>query len=415
MGAAIQSETAAAEPDPTGLEAGELRIRPELTTLDTVLGVPAPDHQPMPTRRSSLGLSQLISVSGWRLRKQAALQAQLEDAEARCLQLEEALPGRIAAVRREVDTAHAANVEALEAQAAEQLEATRRDAETALAILATELETRAVAQVEAAVSSAQDAAERVAADVARQHDAALTALQAQLEDTEAGRVRLEADFPTRVAAVRHEADTALAARETELRAEASTQLAAAERVAADVARQHDAALAATRAQLEDVEARRAQLEDDLPMRVAAVRQEADTLHTAQVAALKAQAAAQLEAGVRAAQAEAAQTLVETVQQHDAVLAAVRTQLDDTEAGRVRLEADLPVRVAAVRQEADAAHAAQVAALAAQAGAQLELTRRDAEAALAILATELETQAAAQVAAEVGAARADAGRVAAEVA
>ena len=307
MGAAIQSETAAAEPDPTGLESeisdvmpeGELRIRPELATLDTVLGLPAPDHQPMLTRRSSLGLSQFISVAGWRLRKQAALQAQLEDAEARCLQLEEALPGRIAAVRREADTAHAAYVAALEAQAADQLEATRRDAETALAILATELETQAVTQVDGAVSAAQDDAERVAAEVARQHDAALAAARAQLEDTEARRAQLEKDLPARVDAVRQEADTvhaaqiaaarrdaetALAAKETELRAEASTQVAAAERAAAEVARQHDAALAAARAQLEDVEARRVQLEADLPVRVAAVRQEADTLHTAQVAA-----------------------------------------------------------------------------------------------------------------------------------
>ena len=304
MGAAIQSETAAAEPDPTGLEseisdvmpAGELRIRPELTTLDTVLGVPAPDHQPMPTRRSSLSLSQLISVSGWRLRKQAALQAQLEDAEARCLQLEEALPGRIAAVRREVDTAHAASVEALEAQAAEQLEATRRDAETALAILATELETRAVTQVEAVVGAARADAGRVAAEVAQRHDTELAAVRSQLDDTEAGRVRLEEEIPERIDAMRQEADAARVAQVAALEAQAAEQRDAARRDAeAAVGAQETklaaqaAVLTAVRAQLDDTEARRMQLEEDLPVRLDAARQELATAHAAQVAALEAAA------------------------------------------------------------------------------------------------------------------------------
>ena len=380
---------------------------------------------------------------------------------------------RLDAARQELATAHAAQVAALEAAAAEQLEAVRRDAETALATREAELKAHAAEQVEMAARGARDDAGRAAVDTAQQHDAALAAVQAQLEDAEARRVQLEEDLPVRLdaarrelaaahvaqvaaleaataeqlEAVRRDAETALATREAELKAHAAEQveMAAREarddagRAAADTAQQHDAALAAVRAQLEDAEARRVQLEEDLPARVEAVRQELAAAHGVQVAALetraagrleavrrdaetalatreaelKAHAAEQVEMAARGARDDAGRAAVAAAQQHDAALAAVRAQLEDVEVGRVQLEQDLPVRVAAMRRETDAAHAVQVAALEARATAQLEAARRDAETALAAQETKLEGHAAARIGAAVRAARAEAAQMLAE--
>ena len=345
----------------------------------------------------------------------AVVRAQLGDAEARRVQLEEDLPVRLDAARQELATAHAAQVAALEAAAAEQLEAVRRGAETALATREAELKAHSAEQVEMAARGARDDAGRAAVDTAQQHDAALAAVQAQLEDAEARRVQLEEDLPVRLdaarrelaaehvaqvaaleaatagrlEAVRRDAETALATREAELKAHAAEQveMAAREarddagRAAADTAQQHDAALAAVRAQLEEAEARQVQLEQDLPARVEAVRQELAAAHGVQVAALetraagrleavrrdaetalatreaelKAHAAEQVEMAARGARDDAGRAAVAAAQQHDAALAAVRAQLEDVEVGRVQLEQDLPVRVAAMRRETDAAH------------------------------------------------------------
>ena len=373
---------------------------------------------------------------------------------------------RLDAARQELATAHAAQVAALEAAAAEQLEAVRRDAETALATREAELKAHAAEQVEMAARGARDDAGRAAVDTAQQHDAALAAVQAQLEDAEARRVQLEEDLPVRLdaarrelaaahvaqvaaleaataeqlEAVRRDAETALATREAELKAHAAEQveMAAREarddagRAAADTAQQHDAALAAVRAQLEEAEARQVQLEQDLPARVEAVRQElaaaletraagrleavrrdAETALATREAELKAHAAEQVEMAARGARDDAGRAAVAAAQQHDAALAAVRAQLEDVEVGRVQLEQDLPVRVAAMRRETDAAHAVQVAALEARATAQLEAARRDAETALAAQETKLEGHAAARIGAAVRAARAEAAQMLAE--
>ena len=93
--------------------------------------------QPTPTPRSNLVLRKLISLPGWRWRKQAAsehltgnlahadlearraeeaqaaVRAQLEDAEARRVKLDQDLAVRVDTVRREADTARAAQVAAV--------------------------------------------------------------------------------------------------------------------------------------------------------------------------------------------------------------------------------------------------------------------------------------------------------------
>ena len=90
-------------------------------------------------------------------------------------------------------------------------------------------------------------------------------------------------------------------------------------------------------------------------------------------------------------------------------------VDDTEARRVHLEQYVAARIDAVRQEADTAHAAQVADLQAHATERLEATRRDASTALAILAAELEVQTTARIEEAVRQARDDASGAAAEAA
>ena len=115
-----------------------------------------------------------------------------------------------------------------------------------------------------------------------------------------------------------------------------------------------------RSQLDDTEAGRVRLEEEIPERIDAMRQEADVARVAQVAALEAQAAEQRDAARR--DAEAAVGAQETkLAAQAAVLTGVRAELDDTEARRMQLEEDLPVRLDVVRQELAAAHAVEVAA------------------------------------------------------
>ena len=204
------------------------------------------------------------------------------------------------------------------------------------------LEARAAAQVEAAVH-----------ETAQQRDATLAAVRAQLENTQARRVKLEQDLAVRVDMVRREADTAHAAHVQALEAQAAEQVEAAVREAAEMLveamKQHDVALARVRT---EAQADVACAED----RLVDLNQEIADPAQAQIEAVRAAA--------------------ETAQQRDAALAAARAQLEDAEARRVKLEQDLAVRVDTVRREADTAHAAQLAALEAQAAVQVEAARRE---------------------------------------
>ena len=370
MGAAIQSETS--DVKPAGAGAGQLLtgradpkelealIEPGVADPGDEMSTPPVAPQPMPTPRSNLGLGKLVSLPGWRWRRRATVRAQVEDPEARRVKVEQDLAARIDAVRREADTAHAAQVAALEAQATAQVEATRCDAKTALAILATELEAQAAAQVAALEAQAAGQVEATRCDA----ETALAILATELE----------AHAAERLEATRRDAETALGILATELEAHATTRLEAAVRdaradavcAAAETTQQHDTALAAVRAQVEDAEARRVKTEQDLAVRVDIVRREADTAHAAQVVALEAKAAAQIEAAVREAQAEAAQMLVATMREHDVTLVRVRAdahtdvaqaedQLAELKEFAHRVEAQTAAQVeAAVRASAETA-------------------------------------------------------------
>ena len=381
MGAAIQSETS--DVKPAGAGAGQLLtgradpkelealIEPGVADPGDEMSTPPVAPQPMPTPRSNLGLGKLVSLPGWRWRRRATVRAQVEDPEARRVKVEQDLAARIDAVRREADTAHAAQVAALEAQATAQVEATRCDAKTALAILATELEAQAADRVAALEAQAAGQVEATRCDA----ETALAILATELEAQAAAQVAaLEAQAAGQVEATRCDAETALAILATELEAHATTRLEAAVRdaradavcAAAETTQQHDTALAAVRAQVEDAEARRVKTEQDLAVRVDIVRREADTAHAAQVVALEAKAAAQIEAAVREAQAEAAQMLVATMREHDVTLVRVRAdahtdvaqaedQLAELKEFAHRVEAQTAAQVeAAVRASAETA-------------------------------------------------------------
>ena len=407
-------------PDPHAAAGRLLMYRADLAELDASTdaalsdpldetSIPPDTARATPTRRSKLGLSSLISLPGARRRREAAVRAQLEDAEAGLVKLEQEHSVHVDTIRREADaarkaqasmletqaaetleaavhaeredaearrakleqdhvvqidtlreeadTVRAAEVAAAETQAGERLEALRREAEAALAILASQLEARAEVQVEAAVREARDDAERKAAETVQQHESALGEVRGQLDDADARRVKLEQDHVVQIDTLRREADTARAAEVGAQEARAADQLAAAEREAA----------------------------------AALVVRETE---------LASHAAARVEAAVRKVRDDAERKAAEAAQQHDAALAAVGAQLDDAEVRRVKLEQGHAVQVATLRREADAARAAEVAATEARATEGLEALRREAEAALAILAKELESQAAAQVEAAV---------------
>lgn len=196
-----------------------------------------------------------------------------------------------------------------------------------------------------------------------------------------------------------EPDTRGAAQVAAVEAQVAKQVAAAvhetrgdaARAAAETAKQHEAAVAAVRAQLEDAECQRARLGQDLAVRVESARLRADAKHAAHVAALEARAvgqiaavrraaevalqaqetdlealaAGQVEVAVRAEQAEAARILVETMKQHDVLAARARaeaqgdvtqaqdqlTELEDEVGDRV--EAQVAARIEpAVREARD---------------------------------------------------------------
>ena len=94
-----------------------------------------------------------------------------------------------------------------------------------------------------------------------------------------------------------------------------------ERATAGAAVQHDVAIAAVRAELNEAGAGRAKLVQDFAGQLESLRQEA-------------RAAAQVEAAKREAQTEAAEMLVEATTHHDGALARVR---DEARADGVRAE------------------------------------------------------------------------------
>ena len=256
-----------------------------------------------------------------------AVRAELEAAEARQVRLEQDFVVRLDTLRREADTARRAQLEAAHVQAAERLEA--------------------------AVGASQAGAARKLAEAQKKHDVALASVRADAQaDATRTESRLAEQQQQLVDRIAGEAD----ARVDKLR------------VAAETAQQHEVALTAVRAQLEDADARRATLEEELIVRVETARREADTAHAAQVAKVEAQAAERVEAAVCASQAEAAQQLAdrvegaETAELHDTALAALGAQLEEVEARRVKLEEDLDT----LRREADTAYAVQAAAAESQA-------------------------------------------------
>ena len=364
----------------------------------------------------------------------AALRARLEDAEARRAKLEHDLPTRLEAARKEAIAAHASEVKKLRAHAAAQVDAAVREARDEASSEAAELarrheallstlraerdevearrslldqevgvevarrrevavahaaelatvQTKATAQLEAAVQAAQDEAVRILSETTRQHAAALSALQADLDAAAARRVTLEQELPVHVEAARREAAAAHAAEVEALRAQAAAQVEVAmrevrdeaARAAADTTMRHEAALATMRNRIEDVEARRVRLDQDLAIQTV-LRREAGVAHSAEVSLLHARAAAQAEAAVNEAREEAAQVAAEVAGRHALAVDALRVELAESQTRCATLESELHVRLQEVRQGADAALAVAVAELRTQAAAQVEAALRSA--------------------------------------
>jgi hypothetical protein len=313
----------------------------------------------------------------------SSVRAELQHEEARRTRLERELPLAVERARQEERTAHAAHVSTIEAQAAAQVDTMRRDVDTALAILAEELEAKATAHLETTLHAAREESARVAAETAQQHAAVVANLKAQIDDLEARRAKLAHDLPLQLEATRREAASAHAGEVAALRAQAAAQVEAAVREAreeaarstADMATRHEAALVALRAERDDAEARRLRLAQDLDVEMAKRRQAA-LAHAAEIALLQEQAGARLDRAIADAQDEAVRQATETAQRHAAALAALRAEVDATEARRVKLEQELPTQVEAARREAAAAHAVEVAALRAHAAAQIEVAVRE---------------------------------------
>ena len=214
MGPTTRSETAAAEPDPSGLEsegsdlkpADKLRIQPELPAIDAGLGTATLGQRPGPDQLLTIqsdmkelealpepdvsDTSDAVDASDANEADDASEVTAVADEISRpfaapeptptppadlglsklvtlpawswrkraaaAREVQQALDARVAEVRRETDAAHAAQIVVWEAQAAERLETTRRDAEAALTTLTTELAAEATARVKAAVRETRD-------------------------------------------------------------------------------------------------------------------------------------------------------------------------------------------------------------------------------------------------------------------
>ena len=201
----------------------------------------------------------------------------------------------------------------------------------------------ATEQVEIAVRAAKEEAAKLLVETINQHGVALAKLRADAH-----------------------ADAARAAEQV---AGLMREIAAAERTAAETARQHEAAFAAQETELEvraveqvDAAVRAAQVEADLALAEATRQQDrmvekvrtdtrADAARvTDEVAALKRQLV------------ETERATEETTRRSDAALADVRANLEAAEARRVQLEKDHAAEVDRVRREADAAASARIAGL-----------------------------------------------------
>ena len=155
----------------------------------------------------------------------SAARAQLEDADARRVRLEQDHEVQLDTVRREADIAHSVRDAALGTAAAEQLDRVRREADAKLVEQESELETWArPSRSEIAVRAAKEEAAKLLVETINQHGVALAKLRADAH-----------------------ADAARAAEQV---AGLMREIAAAERTAAETARQHEAAFAAQETELE---------------------------------------------------------------------------------------------------------------------------------------------------------------------
>ena len=188
----------------------------------------------------------------------------------------------------------------------------------------------------------------------------------------------------RLEAARRDANTALTARTTEFEKQAAERVEAAvretretaARARAETARRHEAALKTVRAQLADADTRRGTLEQELAVSVNARREATITLAAVQEAAteLEKRAAERLEATVHETRDAAARAAAKTAQQHEATLETVRAHVEEADARRLTLEQEVVDHVNASR-EADANHAAQLAAMEVQTSARVEAAVR----------------------------------------
>ena len=205
------------EPGPAEVEAGSAEVQPDddqrfqgaVVAIDAALRGATLDPNPrvvdlLEDRADPrevtprFALPNLMSFLGWRGSMPSEPPAPIEP------QQEHAV--RLKAVRREAE-APAAQVAELEAQAAQQIQEQ----------IEAQVQEPIEVQVEAAVSE-------IRAETTRQHDSALVAMQAELDNAEARQmehveqVERERDFAARAEAARREAEVAHAAEMTELKA-----------------------------------------------------------------------------------------------------------------------------------------------------------------------------------------------------
>ncbi len=271
-----------------------------------------------------------------------ALRAELEQAEARGVELQQNLSAQLEEARHEAlaEAAQRHDLVLLElrtqtddaqarlAQVEREL-ATRveegREAGAAHDAQVAELKTQAAEQVEAAVGQARAEMSHALAETSQVHDTALARLRANIDQAEARRAELEQTL-------------------------------------AESGPDHDAALGQVRAEAEQAQARLAEVEQELASRIEATRQdasEANATHASQLSEVQARAAEQVESAARQAQAEMNQALAETAQQHEAALAAARAESEQAQVRLAEVERELASQMETARTDASAAHASQV--------------------------------------------------------
>ena len=301
----------------------------------------------------------------------AAARTELAATEARRARLEQDLAGRVEEVRQKADAALAARIAAVETQAAGQVESARRAADAALAAQETDLETQAAERIEVGVREAQAEAAQMLVETMKQHEVELATVlaeaQADVVQAEGQLDELKQEFADRV-------ETQAAGRVDAAVRQARDE---AERTLAETSAQHHSAIAELRTQLEDAEAGRKNLEQELATRVEAfcnveaahaaqlatleaktteqleaVRREGDAALAERTSDLEARAAEQVEEAMRQAREEAAQTLAEAA---EAALITFEGQLPVHVNGLERVD-ELERQASAFRTEADLAQA-----------------------------------------------------------